>query len=197
MRPTRVSLTDDEVQAARQVGDQRHANVVSMRLRDQWKGNDAGSRHRHRLGALSECAVASWLDVEWHPNTGADFREAEFDVAHCQVRATQHDRGGLIVHPTDPSDQPFVAVYLPRDRAPGASSYCAQLLGWAWGHEAKQRRWWREPQARRPCFIVPSRELRAMGELPDRLLRIIRPATAEQVEAQVAEAMRDRRQATR
>lgn len=162
-----VTLDTETRQRVLRVGDDRHRNVVTYGLRDPWGAPVDQSRARHRLGALAEAAVARWLGVAWNPNTGPDFHRQPYDVAHCQVRATRHERGGLLVHRSDPSDQPYVVCHVD-DRRPDRTAR-VRVLGWQWGHVAKQRQWWSEPQPGRGVFMLPQRLLLPPNELPDRL----------------------------
>jgi hypothetical protein len=82
-----------------------------------------------------------------------------------QTRTTSYDGPnlGLILHPEDRDNDPFVLVQLHLPEA--------LVIGWIMGRDGKRARYWTELQPGRPCFFVPARELRPASDLKAALER--------------------------
>lgn len=82
-----------------------------------------------------------------------------------QARTTSYNGSnlGLILHPEDRDDDPFLLVqlHLPEVR----------LIGWTMGRDGKRARYWTELQPGRSCFFVPARKLRPISDLDAALER--------------------------
>jgi hypothetical protein len=111
------------------------------------------------MGDLCTRSAAEALGASWHgtevvrdpkdlgpgrPNVGKDI----------QVRGTSYLTGRLLLQPTDFDDNVFILVV---NRCPDFD-----LMGWMYGHEGKQDKFWREVVHRRPCYWVPSKALHHM-----------------------------------
>lgn len=101
--PDRVTLTGAELAIAAHVGALRE--IASLQAgRDASGGRGEGRVYadgfrNHVLGAMGELAVSKLLGVYW-PATVNTFQRVP-DVAGCEVRATSHPEGNLIVHQGD------------------------------------------------------------------------------------------------
>ena len=105
-------------------------------------------------GALGEFVVAKHYGVFW---SGALGNKQAKDVGGAQVRSTPISDGSLIVHKTDPDDDPFVLVC--------GLGPVFWIRGWLLGHEAKQDYYWRTHGVRQAAFFVPPSELRSVDTL--------------------------------
>lgn len=129
-----IHPTESELNLAGHVGILRV--IYALRAghkRPEAMDDDAGLLH-HVLGAIGEAMLAKHLGVFWSGTVGTI--KAPGDVAGCyQVKATDLRFGKLIVQEQHDPWQPYV---LARVRLPEV-----HLVGWLWGHEAKQDKFWR------------------------------------------------------
>jgi hypothetical protein len=111
----------------------------------------------HINGALAERAAARALDV-YDPGrgTGPDPRGDISTRPGLQVRHTLHDRGSLILHPTDADGDAFILV---TGQAP-----CLNIRGWVFGFEGKRDAYWRG-SIERPAYFVPIADLHDLAAL--------------------------------
>lgn len=101
-------------------------------------------------GACGEMALAKLLGVFW---SGAVGNLDAADVGHLQVRTTALPKGSLILHPTDADDEIFILMI--------GTAPAFQAVGWCFGREGKQQRFWHDPTGKgRWAFFVPQRLLR-------------------------------------
>ncbi len=100
--------------------------------------------------SLAEIAVSRWRNRYWN---GAAFSLAGpgSDAGSAQVRWTEHASGHLIVYTEDKDDDPFVLVT--------GAGRIKRIVGWCWGREAKEDRFWRE-DVRCPSWWVPQSYLK-------------------------------------
>lgn len=164
----RHRLSAIDFDGAVQVGARRQAWHVLDGVHDG--GAQAKSRDRYRAwgiaieGALAECAFARAFRREWSPVEGMHDTNLG-DVAGFQIRGTGFVRApDLKVYRKDPNGDRYVlAVGGGRDW---------RFPGWLWGTDAKQDRYWREPNdggpypIAVPCFCVPADALRPMEDFP-------------------------------
>jgi len=116
-----------------------------------------------RQGALGELAVSLALPFPWDGKIFTNeqwlrWRQSGHDLGPLEVRATKHPTGRLIIHPRDPDDSPFVLVRLHRYPT-------LEIVGWCYGHEGKDRSYWKDVGYGRPCFYVPNQKLKPVEEL--------------------------------
>lgn len=109
----------------------------------------------HLQGAIGEKAVATALNLPWHDKLGCLPR---WDVGHYQVRSTDRHTGNLLLSKRDYNHDVFIFVT--------GKALVHLIHGWAWGHEAKQEKYWRELQPGRPCYVYPKEQLHNMDDLP-------------------------------
>lgn len=145
----KVRLTWPEVSYGAKIGvDRQLANVR--------QGNHDGHRFKgdpfdiHIQGSLAELAWAKAHKKYWEPFV-SDPKTLPGDVGHVQIRSTTRRNGCLIVHESDPDTAPFYLVV--------ADLPDFTIAGWVYGHEAKDRRFWRTDTGR-PAFFVPQEHLR-------------------------------------
>lgn len=112
----------------------------------------------HINGALGEYALSKWSNTHW----GVGKLRGD-DVGNWQVRTRSKDWYELIVHPDDPDDRAFVLITGRNTRY--------RLVGWIWGHEAKQDEFWKDPAKGRPAYFVPHNRLYPIDTLPGHDLR--------------------------
>jgi YD repeat-containing protein len=100
-----------------------------------------------------ECAFATAYGYPW-PKPFEQRKDG--DVDGKEVRWTWRKNGRLLVHDDDDGSRVFVLVtgLMP--------NYV--LRGWCFGWEAKQPKFWDEPQPGRPCYCAPQRIL---WDMPD------------------------------
>ena len=151
-----LTPTEGELHLAGSVGVLRmiYAIRTGRKRRPGINDEDAGPV-QHILGAIGEQALARYLGVFWSGTIGTVHASA--DVGGCyQVRATERQSGKLIAHDDDKDEQPFVLarVLLPD----------VHLVGWLWGHEAKQSKFWRTDVPYPAFFAWPVRDIKT---LPD------------------------------
>ena len=142
-----VSITRNEITAASHHGlERRIANLVGDRHMDNRILPEKCMWDQDIESACAEMALAKFLNGFW---TGLG-SVGNADAGIWESRWTFHvDRGGLIVYPRDSDNKRYVLLdgFAPDYR----------LIGWLWGHEAKQEKWWQEKMQ---YWLVPRGELR-------------------------------------
>ena len=153
-----IELSADEILAACVVAAQRKITSDKRRL----DGHDS-RRAEHYLeqrtwdqeieSSMAEIAVARWRNRYW---MGSHFNghDSGTDAGGSQVRWTQHSSGHLIVYEEDDAEKPFVFV---TGRSPRMT-----IVGWIYGHEAKQDKYWRE-DVKCPSWWIPQNDLRQVA----------------------------------
>jgi hypothetical protein len=149
-----VMLTWPEMCMAAVVGVLRQVQNMKRKAQQRYGAPHELSWQQQILGCIGECALAKHLDRFW---SGAVGNYEAADVGgHCQVRATAHPAGRLILHPDDNDRQPFVLARVDDNRV--------TLVGWMLGGEGKRDDYWQEPQPGRPAFLVPNDVLHDMND---------------------------------
>lgn len=148
-----VELTPEEVAAAEAVGELQH-HWISPRANPLGHLSATAPAEQRRQGCAGEIAVARCLGVPWEPIIGAGDRAAP-DVGGWHVRSTEYENGHLLLHDDsfctpDPDEDRYVLVI---GRRP-----VLRLVGWCWGWEGKQEKFWRV-DCRVPCYFVPQEAL--------------------------------------
>lgn len=103
-------------------------------------------------GALSECALAKFLNVYW---VGCG-EINDVDVGDVDVRSTTYHNGHLIIHKSDDSNRKYYLLT-------GIDGKYT-VRGWIWGHEAKKDEFWGELEKGRPAYNIPQSELHTTYE---------------------------------
>ena len=154
-----ILFEDHEVKWASSVGTLRQNEAYKYK-RTQVLGCGEHPYAQHIDGACCEAALAKLRGAEW-VGVVDDLRILRGDVGHLQVRGTKWLTGGLMLHDTDPDDAPFVLVVMLQ---PFYWRY--RLVGWAYGREGKEARWWNTVKLPRPAYLVPQEFLCPMATLP-------------------------------
>ena len=141
----RVPLTWEEMIRAADEGVRRRVDAIVK-----------GRRHRHGfksngldfdtniLGTVSEMAACRALGTYW----GGNERDAGgVDGTFFEVRAVTHAGHRLIIHDCDRDDLPFILAHVDLP--------IVNLIGFISGERAKAEFPIVEPQAGRPCRLIP------------------------------------------
>jgi len=102
--------------------------------------------------------MSAYLGIPWHPMV-AKPGLLEGDVGVHQVRSTDVPHGCLTVYEENPDDVPYWLVTV-NVRVPMAS-----IKGWAWGHEVKQREYFRTDREA-DAFWLPQSKLHDPSTAP-------------------------------
>ena len=146
-----IQLEPFELTRAAGLGVQRQVHNLFTSKKDKNSCPTGEGFHCHIIGACGELAVAKSLGVYWLGVLG-DFTVP--DIGPVQVRTTDCPGGSLILHPDDPDDAPFVLVV--------GQNACYRIVGWIYGREGKNERFWRTEDVRSPAyFINPKRSKEA------------------------------------
>lgn len=145
-----VIFGEDDVEQARRVGLARQAFHDARGTKDAYGLVTSNPAKHHVQGALAEWLIARLLgrEEEWIEVT-ADYKALRGDVGGVQVRSGGERAWGLLLHPRDPDDCPFVGV-----RFHGHGTRRADILGWIMGEAGKREQWWMG-EWQRPCYSVP------------------------------------------
>lgn len=150
---TLVVLTWPELFQAAMVGAMRQASNLRDGLKDRYGADPTRAWDFHVEGACGEMAVAKYLGEYW---SGAVGNRNARDVGGYQVRTSAYAEAPLMLHPSDPDDQPFVLVVgrAPRLRIVG---YLPEArLG-------KRQEYWRDPAGLgRQAYCVPQEHLKPL-----------------------------------
>jgi hypothetical protein len=157
-KPT-VRLTSDEIHYAAIAGVLRHHEALRDN-RGPTHGQDAEYDWRQHIeGALSECALAKYLNVFW-PGKGVIFGR---DLGENEARWTIYPTGRLILHKDDGLQHPDSKFYL----LTGANGLYT-IHGWVYAHEGKKQEFWCDPtKTNRPAYFVPQSALHPVNEQDD------------------------------
>ncbi len=97
-----VNLTIDEIQVASMVGIQRQLEDIAQNKNPTFNEKKELAWQRHIEGALSECALAKYLNVYWNKQKW-DLP----DVGGVDVRCTHYHTGRLIIQNKDIDDRKY------------------------------------------------------------------------------------------
>lgn len=155
-----IKLTTEEVEQATQVANLRNKSQRTAGRPDGLvKGSSLG---RDVQGALGELAVSKALNLPWDgkflPIPAWDkWKHKGNDVGKIEIRSTDRENGRLILHQSDKDWSPYLLVL-----SNAHPEY--QLVGWIYGEEGKDAKYWRD-NVPRPCFMVPQSDLRSIESL--------------------------------
>ena len=141
-----VVLNSAEMARTEEIATRRMNESIRQGLKDKagCKRNLPGDI----LGCRGELALAKALGEEWDESVNT-FKNP--DVGDVQVRATELDRGSLIIRPNDPDDHMYVLV---TGVAPNFI-----VRGYIYGKDAKHAKFVRSPNGREPAYFVPQSAL--------------------------------------
>ncbi len=172
----RVTLTPEECESAIEIGRARHAEHERAGRFDTRVDPRAGVK-LHIQGALAEKAVAVALKLEWDGafrrlDEWLEWREHGGDVGGgIQVKATDRLNGCLLLQKhndkfelagddrAEAQRNAYVLVLTPRPTYPTIF-----LIGWRFGDEARQPRFW-DATMPRPCWRIHQDHLRSIRAL--------------------------------
>ena len=101
------------------------------------------------IGACGEIALSKFLDYPWKPKV--DVFQTVIDVGMIECRTRTEDWHDLIIRPNDKNDRPYALVI------GGFTSF--RIVGWIFGENGKQQKWWKNPDGGEYAFFVPQNEL--------------------------------------
>jgi hypothetical protein len=159
-----VFLTHAEVELAALIGIKRFLSARKLGRMHRYGAEGKLDFWLDIQGAIGEAAVAKHSNQYWLPDdTEVDLKAIPGDVGRRQVRCRPLGRDRLLLHPDDPDEAAFVLALGPAWTKTGAE---LELVGWVWGHEGKNPKFWGDPfKTRLPAFWVPLEELRPMRSL--------------------------------
>src|SRR5262245_59596359 len=163
LRGVWINLLPEEIKLADEFGNQLHERAKSRQYRDTYQPSSALDQC---YAMRCEFAVAVFLGVPWKPDIEAF--SSKPDVGACDVRSRtwarmkRNPKNYLLVRPKDPSERPYVLVY-------GGDEPWYLLVGWIYGHQAKQEQWRHDRMGSQTravtAYWVPEEELRCPTEL--------------------------------
>lgn len=159
MNRRRVFLTRAQLAAADTIARTRQNENIAAGLKDSYGARAAAALELHLIGARCEAAFAKYMRL---PHVKGERKD--HDVGRYQVRGRTRTSYDLILHKSDPDDDPFVLVIGPTVWL--AHGWLFDIYGWIYGREGKQPQWWGDPAGGRPAFFVPKHVLRPIETLP-------------------------------
>jgi hypothetical protein len=146
-----VFLSAGVQERAWEEGRRRETEGQRLGMTHTYGMDPAKGMTNHRLGALAELAMATFLNVPWEPSEGAT-KEPDLPP-DWQVRATDKARGSLIVRGNDPEEHRYALVI---QDSPG----WFLVVGWIRGKHAKRDEYRRAAAGRPAAWFVPQGALR-------------------------------------
>lgn len=147
-----VTLTREELLIAANAGAVRRIEGILRKRRDYFQQGDRWERDI--VGAMAEMAVAKGRGSYW---TGLGDHTVAADVGtRAQVRSSTRRDASLTIYPPDDDSQAFVLVT--------CEIPVFRIVGWVWGREAKQEKFWRAFENNRHggAWMVPQAALRSV-----------------------------------
>ena len=131
---TIVGLTWSEVALCADVGVMRqvYAFTKDYKLYGNPDGSEALFEH-HIAGAISEFAVARFLNLFWKPSIGETDNLDVGGLVEVRMRLIPGTGTDLAMRPKDHDDRPYVQVHLYRTRP-----HRPEIMGWIYGREGKR-----------------------------------------------------------
>ena len=153
MKSNLVELSIHEMLVASQVGILRQLEDIKAAKKSFIGEKQDMAWQRHIEGALSECAMAKYLNVYW--NKSPWFNP---DVGDVEVRATHHEDGRLIIRERDKDDTKYYLLT-------GINGKYT-VRGYMYARDAKKPKYLTCVVAGRPpSFFVPQSDLRLDDEV--------------------------------
>lgn len=149
---TWITLTASEIINAGVAGVMRQTHVIREDLQGRYNEPKHNCWQRHVEGALTECAMAKYLNLYWQGKGEPGGR----DLGINEVRSAQPHSHRLMLHPEDKDDSKYWFLT-------GAyGTY--KLRGWIMGIDGKQPEYWEDPVKEkggesRPAYFVPHSKL--------------------------------------
>ena len=142
-----IKLSLAEIQVASQVGIQRQLEDIKAKKKSfAGEKQDAGWQ-RHIEGALTECAMAKYLNVYWNKQ-----KWNLPDVGEVEIRSTSYENGCLILRPNDADDKKYYLLV-------GVNGEY-KICGYLYGRDGKQDKYLTNMGGRVNAYFVPQSELK-------------------------------------
>ena len=147
-----IELSLQEIFVASQVGILRQCEDIKADKKPFIGEKKELAWQRHIEGALSECAMAKYLNVYW--NKSPWFNP---DVGDVEVRVTHYSNGRLIIRDRDKDDTKYYLLTGMNGKY--------HIRGYMYARDAKQEKYLDCPVAdRTPSYYVPQSDLRMPDE---------------------------------
>lgn len=144
----KIELSIHEILVATQVGILRQCEDIKANKKPFIGEKKELGWQRHIEGALSECAMAKYLNVYW--NKSPWFNP---DVGDIEVRTTHYDTGRLIIRDRDKDDTKYYLLT--------GLNGTYHVRGYMYARDAKQSKYLDAPVEGRPAsYYVPQSDLR-------------------------------------
>jgi hypothetical protein len=153
-----ITFDEKDLLLATSVAIRRNSSNIKNRVRTEHNTNlRKTSWQGHCIGALGELAVCFYFGVEFKTEIG-NFND--LDVANAyEVRTGWRKDSHLAMFPEDFDNVPFIHVRGSLDKF--------GIMGWLWGKEAKQQRWWRDKWRNgRTNYYIHEDNLRCIKTIP-------------------------------
>lgn len=159
-----IQLTPEEIAKARIIAKRWFKQQTEAFGGRDRAGVVRRNYERVLLGVLGEMAVAKHLNLPW--DGASPF--AKTDVGPYQVRTHRLEDSGLHIQQNpDPRDLFILVTTIPSG---GRKINQMNIVGWITVREARQRKYYLEPNyrnpEREPCYRVPQKDLHPIEELP-------------------------------
>ena len=143
----KIILSSAEIMIASQVGIMRQIEDIKANKKSFSGEKPELAWQRHIEGALTECAMAKYLNVYWskqswlHP-----------DVGNIDVRSTHWEHGYLRIEPKDNNDRKFYLLT--------GLNGTYTMRGWIYAKDAKQDKYLKTYDKEREMkYFVPQSDL--------------------------------------
>lgn len=137
-----VELTYAEMQMATVIGVQRHIENIKNKQKSVRGEVPELAWQRHIEGALSECALAKFLNVYWSKG-----KWDQPDVGNVDVRVTHLPHGKLILHDSDKDDRRYYFLV--------GINGTYDIKGYILGKDGKKPEFWADPSGKnRPAYFI-------------------------------------------
>ena len=143
----KIILSSAEIMIASQVGIMRQIEDIKANKKSFSGEKPELAWQRHIEGALTECAMAKYLNVYWskqswlHP-----------DVGNIDVRSTHWEHGYLRIEPKDNNDRKFYLLT--------GLNGTYTMRGWMYAKDAKQDKYLKTYDKEREMkYFVPQSDL--------------------------------------
>lgn len=147
---TTIILTEEEVQWAHSVGLERYRESRRMNLPQSDLGRPGANQiETDKQAAAGELAFCKFMGFEWEATVNTFKLPDAMGV--YQIRQTDLERGSLIVREKDSDNEPYVLIT--------GKGTQFKVVGWMMGGDAKQDKWIRNPNDKKPAWFVPQREI--------------------------------------
>lgn len=143
-----VELTRIEIEFAKLLGIERHHGALGSGRKDA-HGFDGDPLEIHIAGVAGEMAFCKCLGMYFMPTI--DTYKSPDVGDNIQVRTRSEKWHDLLVRPNDKDEDKFVLVV---GKMPIFS-----VIGWAYGSEAKHKKWLQSYGDRPPAYFMPQRAL--------------------------------------